>query len=343
MFSNLGLKSFAHYLHADFENIYQAQQDPTLVQHTLFAKSLEKFISEMKDPFQPKKLMIFIRMWINSKKLEKLIVQVFTHLQSNPQTEVIANTLYHSLVRNNTFNRIQNKRGNLDYAVQSIEAMIKASKQQNAVPNNNRAITNNYYTINNHYSSTQNNYTTENTYVTINQSLSQQITVISNYEIIIIEVLSDESYEQTCRFAVFPYIHKNTENLIKLGRFLEEHGYIENRRSFISLFLPTKDDSDKVIWLKELNDLCFLIKALILFRVISEKEQNTWAAKTERHFVSISVRKKNPGIKADTLNSTSTKLKLPSLSLANIEEWMKSHGTPSIHLLYQEFQRLYGQ
>lgn len=334
MFNELGLKSFAEYMCVDFENLYKAHKDPTYGHNTLFAEAVMKLKKDMSNPFRPRKLIVFILMWIQSKKLEKMLIQFFTHLNSSPQTHDTSIGLYNTIKRNNAYYTTQNNGSNLDYSIKSINSIIESSDQRvigkydDKSPYQNTFITNNYSSK-------------ENTSINVNQDFSDHRSIKYHTQVIINEECVKDFNQYVYRFAVFPYLHRNTENIIKLAQFLEDHNYIKNWRPFVELFISihVELNPQKVVWLLELKDLCFLFRAFILYEVIKPNER--WAKKTADNFISLSHKKRKPEIKSSSLSSISDGHGITNLSMKQMKDWVETYGSPSTLMLYKKMHELY--
>lgn len=124
MYKKLGFDSFFHYFKLDFKNVLIATKNPTKVQNTLFYKSLLELRNEMKNPLKINKLFIFLKIWFQSKKLEKLTVQIFMHTFSNQDSKELAYEIKKSLEVNNEYHKSQSKDRNIDFVIESINEIV---------------------------------------------------------------------------------------------------------------------------------------------------------------------------------------------------------------------------
>lgn len=369
IFKTIGLQSFAYYIYSDFERIYEAHKDPTQKNKTKLYKALKDYRRAMDRSFSPIKLFIFIGIWIRSRRMEKVTIQLFTHLHSCEETEDFALELYITLKRNNAYYKTQSRFGNTNHTIEGIESIINSvnplKTEPSTVINNiyvnetsNTTIVNNYVeeitnvTIVNNTNIEENsttninhNLTNEITNIYVNQDLSTHTTVSHNeFNVNIFERTEpEETNNSTFQFAIFQYVHKDISRLHKLALFLEKTNFIREKESFIYLFLSreTSTTDSMVSWRQELVCLCFLFKALVVLNVIKENDADKLWQKIADSFISISKRKRTPQITADTLSSISSQAGLTSLSKDNMEDWVKTKNNPIITSIHDKLCYLY--
>lgn len=370
IFEVIGLGSLPNYLHLESKNLLSSYNDPTQSKHSLYTTALNNYFSKVKNIRMGDWVKLYEAIWIrfNAKKFDKLMIQAFMHLYSRSETNEAALKMYELLKRNDVYyGTIFNKKGS-SYAIKSIQKIINAndlpnkmSSPGNSVNNyssNNTIVFNNETpnfntTINNTSNSntthnTTNHHDTTNNYDTVNRTINSNLTnnVFQSFNEHTTNTVNeyytdDSSTKKSFKFAVFVYIHKRTSNIQKLSIFLYEKGFIKERKAFEELFTSKNGDFDpeKVVWLMELVDLCFLFRFFSVHDII--KDDGKWAYNVSNSFISEGKKKRAPEITSASLLSTNSKYKLNAVGDHNMEEWVKAQHRTEITILYRELRKLY--